>query len=59
MDVIQMSCVASTPHVCITPIRYINNSFIKSTDLSNNLKGKLVAGAGKVADEAADTDPEP
>jgi hypothetical protein len=25
MDVIQMSCVASTPHVCITPIRYINN----------------------------------
>jgi hypothetical protein len=39
MDVIQMSCVASTPHVCITPIRYINNSFIKSTDLSNYLKG--------------------
>ena len=39
MDVIQMSCVASTPHVCITPIRYINDSFIKSTDLSNYLKG--------------------
>ena len=39
MDVIQMSCVASTPHVCITPVRYINNSFIKSTDLSNYLKG--------------------
>ena len=59
MDVIQMSCVLSTLHTCITPVRYINNSFIKSTDLSNNLKGKLVAGAGKVADEAADTDPEP
>ena len=39
MDVIQMSCVASTLHVCITPIRYINDSFIKSTDLSNYLKG--------------------
>jgi hypothetical protein len=39
MDVIQMSCVALTPHVCITPIRYIYNSFIKSTDLSNYLKG--------------------
>ena len=39
MDVIQMSCVASTLHVCITPNRYINNSFIKSTDLSNYLKG--------------------
>lgn len=39
MDVIQMSCVASTPHVCITPIRYINDSFIKSTDLLNYLKG--------------------
>jgi hypothetical protein len=38
MDVIQMSCVASTLHVCITPIRYINDSFIKSTDLSNYLK---------------------
>jgi hypothetical protein len=35
MDVIQMSCVASTSHVCITPNRYIKNSFIKSTDLSN------------------------
>ena len=39
MDVIQMSCVASTSHVCITPNRYINYSFIKSTDLSNYLKG--------------------
>jgi hypothetical protein len=39
MYVIQMSCVTSTLHVCITPIRYINNSFIKSTDLSNYLKG--------------------
>jgi hypothetical protein len=39
MDVIQMSCVASTPYVCITPIRYINDSFIKSTDLLNYLKG--------------------
>ena len=39
MDVIQMSCVASTLHMCITPARYINNSFIKSTDLSNYLKG--------------------
>ena len=39
MDVIQMSCVASTLHMCITPVRYINNSFIKSTDLSNYLKG--------------------
>ena len=39
MDVIQMSCVASTSHVCITPNKYINNSFIKSTDLSNYLKG--------------------
>lgn len=39
MDVIQMSCVASTPHVCITPNRYINNSLIKSIDLSNYLKG--------------------
>jgi hypothetical protein len=39
MDVIQMSCVASAPNVCITPTRYINNSFIKSTDLSNYLKG--------------------
>jgi hypothetical protein len=39
MDVIQMSSVASTLHVCITPIRYIKNSFIKSTDLSNYLKG--------------------
>jgi hypothetical protein len=39
IDVIQMSCVASTPHVCITPVSYINNSFIKSTDLSNYLKG--------------------
>jgi hypothetical protein len=39
MDVIQMSCVASTPHVCITPIRYINDSFIRSTDLLNYLKG--------------------
>jgi hypothetical protein len=38
MDVIQMSCVASTSHVCITPNRYINNSFIKSTDLLNYLK---------------------
>ena len=37
MDVMQMSCMASTPHVCITPVRYINNSFIKSTDLSNYL----------------------
>ena len=27
MDVIQMSCVASTPHVSITPIRYINDFF--------------------------------
>lgn len=34
-----MSCVASTSHVCITPNKYINNSFIKSTDLSNYLKG--------------------
>ena len=59
MDVIQMSCVASTPHMCITPVRYINNSAIKSTDLSNYMKGELVTGAGKVADEAADTDPEP
>ena len=32
MDVIQMSCVASTPHVCTTPIRYINDSFLRSTD---------------------------
>jgi hypothetical protein len=39
MDVIQISCVASTPHVCITPITYINDSFIKSTDLLNYLKG--------------------
>ena len=39
MDVIQMSFVTSTPHMCITPVRYINNSFIKSTDLSNYLKG--------------------
>jgi hypothetical protein len=39
MDVIQMSCVASTSHVCITPIRYIDDSFIKSTDLLNYLKG--------------------
>jgi hypothetical protein len=39
MDAIQMSCMASTPHVCITPIRYINNFFIKSTDLSNYLRG--------------------
>jgi hypothetical protein len=39
MDVIQMSCVASTPHVCITPNRYSNNSFIRSTDLLNYLKG--------------------
>ena len=39
MDVIQMSCVASTLHMCIIPVRYINNSFIKSTDLSNYLKG--------------------
>ena len=59
MDVIQMSCVASTLHVCITPNRYINNSFIKSTDLSKLPEGELVAGAGKVADEAADADPEP
>jgi hypothetical protein len=39
MDVIQMSCVASTLHVCITPNRFINNSFIKSKDLSNYLNG--------------------
>jgi hypothetical protein len=39
MNVIQMSCVASTLHMCITTVRYINNSFIKSTDLSNYLKG--------------------
>jgi hypothetical protein len=39
MDGIQMSCVASTLPMCITPVRYINNSFIKSTDLSNYLKG--------------------
>jgi hypothetical protein len=39
MDVTQMSCVASTLHMCITPVRYINNSFIKSTYLSNYLKG--------------------
>ena len=24
MDVLQMSCVASTLHMCITPIRYVN-----------------------------------
>jgi hypothetical protein len=39
IDVIQMSCVTSTLHVYITPVRCINNSFIKSTDLSNYLKG--------------------
>ena len=39
MNVIQMSCVASTLHMCIIPVRYTNNSFIKSTDLSNYLKG--------------------
>lgn len=38
IDVIQMSCVTSTLHVYITPIRYTNDSFIKSTDLSNYLK---------------------
>jgi hypothetical protein len=42
MDVIQMSCVASTPYMCITPVRYINNSFTKSKDLSNYLKGNLL-----------------
>ena len=59
MNVIQMSCVASTLHMCITPVRYINNSFIKSTYFIELSEGELVAGAGKVADEAADTDPEP
>lgn len=39
MDVLQMSCVASTLHMCITPIGYVNDSFIKTTDLSNYLKG--------------------
>jgi hypothetical protein len=39
IDIIQMSCVASALHMCITPVKYINNSFIKSTDLSNYLKG--------------------
>ena len=54
-----MSCVASTLQMCITPVVYTNYSFIKSTGLSNYLKGELVAGAGKVADEATDTNPEP
>ena len=38
IDIIQMSCVASTLHMCIIPVRYTNNSFIKSTDLLNYLK---------------------
>ena len=55
MDVIQMSCVTSILHVCITPVRYINDSFIRSTDLSNYLKGITMMGKAVTLEERPKT----
>uniref|UniRef100_UPI00402BAF84 uncharacterized protein LOC143313659 n=1 Tax=Arvicanthis niloticus TaxID=61156 RepID=UPI00402BAF84 len=39
-DVVQMSCVSATPHLGITPLRFMNDTFIQSHNLSAYLQGK-------------------
>lgn len=39
-DMVQLSCVSSTPNLCITSIKYVNDSRFSSQNISDYLKGQ-------------------